>query len=381
MPNLFDEKNKAMCCGCSACFVACPTSAITLKPDAEGFLYPKIDELKCVECQKCMTVCPIKANRERLSIKNTIIALKHVDKRVILNSSSGGAFTALSDYVIKKGGVVYGVVFDKEFRAVHVRADNAELRDRMRSSKYLQSDLGEIFKSVKEDIDKGMLVLFTGTPCQVSGIRKYLNKDYENFYTVDVICHGVPSPLMFSEHIKHIEKKRKVKVVNYNCRSKIKGWHKHIEQAIFINGKTEAGTPLLQEHKTLFYKGYVLRPSCYECKFTNFDRPSDITIGDFWGIDKELPDWDDNLGTSILLLNSKKGEEIFRLSNSEFISQEVKTYGRQPQLEKSATKPSDRKEFWEKYSNFGYSYISSKYAGNSIKDNLKYLAKRILKRF
>ena len=380
MPKLFDINDKAKCCGCSACFAACPTKAITLVRDSEGFLYPTINTEKCIECNQCERVCPLKKNRENVAETKDFVAIKHREKDTILKSSSGGFFTAVSDWILKNSGVVYGVCFDEHLQAVHVRADNHLLRNKMRSSKYLQSDLGETFQMVKEDLSKGIPVLFTGTPCQVEGIYAYLGRDYENFYTVDIICHGVPSPLMFFEHIKHIEKKRRTKVKDYKCRSKIRGWHTHTEEAFFENGKSEAGTPLLQEHKVLFYKGYILRPSCYECRFTNLKRPSDITMGDFWGIEKVMPEWDDQIGTSMILLNTPKGENLFKNVNSDIECQKCQTYGRQPQLEKSAERPSDREEFWMSYMNKGYGYIAAKYGKCNLKENLKFLAKKVLKR-
>ncbi|MBQ8248242.1 MAG: Coenzyme F420 hydrogenase/dehydrogenase, beta subunit C-terminal domain [Lachnospiraceae bacterium] len=381
MPNLFDIQDKAQCCGCSACFAACPTNAITLTLDSEGFLYPKISKEKCVDCNRCVQVCPLKKDRDNVAETKDFFAIKHRKKDTIQKSSSGGFFTAISDFIFEKGGVVYGVSFDENFRAIHTRADNQSARNKMCCSKYLQSDLGETFQMVKADLTKGIPVLFTGTPCQVEGIHSYLGRDYKNFYAVDIICHGVPSPLMFSEHITNIEKKRKTKVVNYKCRSKIKGWHTHTEEAFFKNGKSEAGTPLLQEHKVLFYKGYILRPSCYECRFTNLKRSSDITMGDFWGIEKSMPDWDDQIGTSMILLNTPKGKQLFEAVHSDIECRASETYGRQPQLERSAEKPSDREAFWTAYLNKGYRYIAAKYGRNNLKENLKFSVKKALKKY
>jgi len=382
MPELFNKENTSQCCGCSACFAVCPVGAITLQADTEGFLYPIIDDKKCIECNKCMSVCPLKSTHVTADVPKTqkYIALKHREKETILSSSSGGAFTAISDYILENGGVIYGVAFDENIRAVHIRADKKEIRDNMRVSKYVQSDLQDTFKQVKDDVTNGITVLFTGTPCQVAGIKKYLEKDYENFFTMDVICHGVPSPLMFSEHIKQIEKKKKTTVKSYKCRSKVKGWHTHIEAAEFTNGKTEAGTPLLQEHKVLFYSGYILRPSCYECKFTNLHRPADITMGDFWGIEKSMPDWDDQAGTSIVLVNTQKGEKLFENSKPNIHFRVSETYGRQPNLEKNRSKPADREQFWNLYYSRGYGYVSAKYGRNNLKTKIKFLVKKVIKK-
>ena len=380
MPNLFDAKNKASCCGCSACFAACPVGAISFKADNEGFLYPEINGEKCIECGKCVAVCPLKSDGKDSMETHSFFAVKHREKDTMLKSSSGGFFTAAAHWILENGGVVYGVIFDENIRAVHARADSKEALERMRLSKYVQSDLGDTFRQVKQDIQSGIPVLFTGTPCQVKGINGYLGREHENLYTMDLICHGVPSPLMFSEHIKLIEKRRRARVVNYKCRSKVNGWHNNTEEVFFASGKRESGTPLTQEHGNLFYGGYILRPSCYECKFTSLKRPSDITMADFWGIEKAMPDWDDQVGTSMILVNTQKGNQLFEQLKPTVILRKSETYGRQPQLERSVAKPCDRNVFWELYQKHGYGYIAAKYGGNSFKGNLKFLAKKVLKK-
>ena len=379
MPTLFEDS--AQCCGCSACYAICPVNAITMQSNEEGFLYPDINSKKCIECKSCEKVCPFNITSEKPSISNypQFIAVKHKEKEVKLSSSSGGAFTAISDHWLENGGIIYGVIFDDSLKAIHTRAENKQMRDKMRVSKYVQSDVEDIFRQVKSDLLAGLNVLFTGTPCQVAGLRNFLKKDYANLITCDVICHGVPSPLMFNEHIKHIEKVRKNHITNYTCRSKVSGWHTHTECANFANRKSEYGTPLIQEHKVLFYSGYILRPSCYECKFTNLNRPSDLTLGDFWGIEKIMPEWDDQIGTSMVIVNTVKGAEtLFQIKDVANL-RESKTYGRQPQLEKPAHKPKNRVEFWQDYKSKGYPYIASKYGRNSPKEWLKFLIKKILK--
>ena len=382
MPELYSKENLVQCCGCTACFAECPTGAITMVRDEEGFLYPSVDKEKCIECSACVHVCPLKGNGKSAGEKETktFVALKNKNKETILSSSSGGAFSAISDYVLEQGGVVYGVAFDEKLQAVHMRAVDKAGRDEMRISKYLQSEMRDVFKQVKADVDYGVEVIFTGTPCQVAGLKRFLKKDYENLYTVDIICHGVPSPLMFAEHIKNIEKTRKKKVENYKCRSKVQGWHRHIEEAVFETGKKEAGTPLLQEHKVLFYGGNILRPSCYECQFTNLYRPSDITLGDFWGIEKCMPEWDDQTGTSMVLVNSHKGEQLLEKKGEKIVVRKSEVYGRQPQLELPVKKPAGREEFWALYRKYGYRYIAAKYGSNNFKGRVKYVVKKVLRK-
>ena len=372
MPILFKEN--AECCGCSACYAACPTQAITMLQDREGFRYPVIDSQKCVECGACVAVCPLKEQREDYVSPSVFRAAKHRSEKVRLSSSSGGVFTAVSDHILKQGGAVYGVVYDEAFTAVH-----EEQRDAMRVSKYQQSDMGDTFRKVKRDLSTGRTVLFTGTPCQVAGLKKFLKKDYDNLITVDVVCHGTPSPLMFREHIKHLEKVKKSRVVGYYCRAKELGWHKHIEKAVFENGKTEYGTPLGQEHKVLFYAGHILRPSCYECHYTNLNRPSDLSLADFWGVEKCMPDYDDQIGISMLLVNTPKGEALLRAVDPAIDIRPSETYGRQPHLEKSAYKPQDRAEFWDLYFKRGYAAVAAKYGRNSFVDRAKFTIKKMLK--
>ncbi len=381
MPELYSKENLSQCCGCTACFAECPTDAITMVCDEEGFLYPSIDKEKCIECNACVRVCPLKEESKAVREETkTFIALKNKNKETILSSSSGGAFSAISDYILSEGGVIYGVVFDEKLQAVHIRTDNKAGRDEMRVSKYLQSDMKDIFSKVKTDADNGMKILFTGTPCQIEGLKRFLKKDYENLYLADIICYGVPSPLMFSEHIKNIEKTRKKKVKNYKCRSKVQGWHRHIEEAVFENGKKEAGTPLLQEHKVLFHGGNILRPSCYECQFTNLYRPSDITLGDFWGIEKCMPEWDDQTGTSIILVNSPKGEKLLEKIEKDVVIRKSDVYGRQPHLEMPVKKPAGREEFWDMYRKYGYKCVAAKYGRNNLKSRVKYVAKKLLRK-
>lgn len=381
MASLLLEKTED-CCGCTACYASCPTGVIRMTSDREGFAYPQIDETKCVQCGLCQKVCCLHGMSRETHYANQIeiVAAKHTSNDVRMSSSSGGAFTAISDVVLQRSGIVYGAIYDNEIRVIHSRAMTQSQRDAMKVSKYVQSDLGNTFQCVRNDLVAGKEVLFSGTPCQVEGLKHYLGGEYPNLLTVDIICYGVPSPKMFAEHIKQIQQKRHNRVAQYSCRAKCLGWHKHIEQAVFSNGRVEYGTPLLQQHKCLFHSGMILRPSCYQCQFSNLYRPADLTLGDFWGIETCMPDYDDNIGVSLILANSDRGKEMLSEIQQKMNWRASDTTGRQPHLQHPAKKPEGRERFWQEYEQRGYRYVARKYGENNLKRYIKYAAKKWLKR-
>jgi len=376
MISVFDRKED--CCGCTACENICPTEAIKMVQDEEGFLYPYIDQGLCINCGNCTDVCAFQ--NERRAINNNeiseVYAVKHKSNDVRFTSSSGGAFTAISDYILSKEGVVYGATFDENFNVVHKRQETYEGRDSLRGSKYVQSNLKQVYDQVKSDLQGGRFVLFTGTPCQVAGINSFLVKariDSSKLITTDIICHGTPSNKLFHDYVLFLEKKSKSKLKNYNFRSKVVGW-KHTEVATFYNGKHTYNTLATQIFKKLFYSNLCLRPSCYECRYTSFTRPSDITIADYWGVEKHLPEFTDNLGVSAVLINSHKGKEVFA-NLTESIYMEKSSINdcaeRQTNLYKPTSKNSKRNEFWSDYFEHGFTYIAKRYGGYGIKGKTK----------
>ena len=237
-----------------------------------------------------------------------VFAVKHKDESTRADSRSGGIFTALSDQVLSNGGVVYGCILTDDFNAVHIRADNAEERNRMRGSKYIQSKLGDTFKNVKADLDARRSVLFSGTSCQVAGLKKYLGKEYDDLFCVDIVCHGVPSKKVWNAYLRWQEQKNHSKVAGVNFRNKRDfGWRDHVETLYFENGKSTSS----RVFKDFFYGHTVLRPSCYECPYKSVMHPGDITIADYWGIEKAAPEFDDNKGVSLVLINNKTGDNAF----------------------------------------------------------------------
>ena len=267
------------------------------------------------------------------------------------------------------GGVVYGCVLTDDFNAVHIRADNVEDRDRMRGSKYIQSKLGDTFKNVKADLDAQRSVLFSGTSCQVAGLKKYLSKEYDNLFCVDIVCHGVPSTKVWDAYLRWQEQKNYSKVTSVDFRNKKDfGWRDHVETIIFDNGKA------ISSHvfKNLFYGHTVLRPSCYECPYKSVMHPGDVTIADYWGIEKAAPEFDDNKGVSLVLVNNEAGERAFEKVKERLIWKQTKLEDSlQPPLKAPFPSPQNREQFWYDFRNQPFEYIAKLYAGYSIKNKLK----------
>lgn len=382
MIELFKEKKD--CCGCSACVNVCPTAAIAMKADEEGFLYPQIDVAKCNECGLCKRVCAFQNGydtKENFDIPY-VYAVKHVDETVRMSSSSGGAFTAISDFFLNLNGVIYGVSFDEKFNVVHQRAETAKENELFRGSKYVQSDLKNIFQRVRADLADGRWVLFTGTPCQTAGLNSFLlNTDKSKLLTCDLVCYGTPSPMIWKEHVGFLEKKMKSGVGEYYFRSKVQGWLISTVQVKYKNGKTDYKSCLSQAHKTLFFSGNMMRPSCYNCKYTNFNRPSDISIADFWGIEKHLPEFFDNQGVSLVLVNSPKGKNVFEtiINSIEYRESSIDVCKHSPLHRQTEPSP-NRNAFWKDYKKNGYGFVIKKYGGYGFKNRIKRIVGNFLRK-
>lgn len=304
--------DRADCCGCTACASICTSDAIEMQPDPMGFLYPKVILDKCIHCGLCERVCSFNKHYDTsLNFSEPqVYAVRHKKMEEIETSRSGAAFVAVSDYVLECNGVVYGAGYSENFMVIHKRATTAEERDEFKGSKYVQSSLEGIFRNVKEDLQNGRLVLFSGTPCQVSGLSSFVGKRLrKNLILMDIICHGVPSPNVWMDYVAYIEKKNsaKIRVVNFRDIS-ISGWSAHEESFIFDNGIKKQ----YSVYSCLFNKCILFRPSCAKCPYTNFKRPSDLTLGDFWGWERVSSTFNqDNKGCSLVLVNTEKGKNIF----------------------------------------------------------------------
>ena len=304
-----------------------------------------------------------------------VYAVKHKDEATRATSRSGGIFTALSDLVLSNGGVVYGCVLTDDFDAVHTRADNAEERNRMRGTKYIQSKLGDTFRNVKADLDVRRNVLFSGTSCQVSGLKKYLGKEYNNIFCVDIVCHGVPSKKVWNAYLRWQEQKNHSEVAMVDFRNKKDfGWHDYVETLCFENGRSTSS----RVFKELFYGHTVLRPSCYECPYKSVMLPGDITIADYWGIEKAAPELDDNKGVSLVLINNEAGEKAFEKVKERLIWKQTKLEdGLQPPLKAPFPKPQNREQFWRDFQNRPFEYVAKKYGGIGLKNDSKSFLRKI----
>ncbi len=298
-----------------------------------------------------------------------VYAVKHKNEAIRAASRSGGIFTAISDWVLENNGVVYGCILTEDFKAVHIRADNTESRNLMRGSKYIQSKQGNTFKDVKADLLAGRTVLYSGTSCQVAGLREYLGKDYENLFYLDIVCHGVPSPIVWSEYLEWQERRNNAKVKNVDFRNKKDfGWRDHIETLTFDNGKCVSSGIF----KHLFYCHTILRPSCYKCPYKSIVHPGDITIADYWGIEKVVPEFDDNKGVSLVLVNNEIGEHILNSVKNEVEWKQTRLEdSMQPPLKAPFPKPIEREQFWSDFSNKSFGYIAKKYGGAGVVNRLK----------
>ena len=285
-----------------------------MKIDNEGFLYPEVDIQRCISCDLCEKTCPIyfPAMIKRKPLK-TLAAISN-NNLVRFNSSSGGIFSLLSDVIVENGGEIWGASFDAEWRVVHQRVQDKNKLEIFRGAKYLQSDVQHSFSEIEYSLKKGKSVLFSGTPCQVAGLKKFLRKEYNNLCTVDLVCHGVPSFKVFNTFLR--EKFREKQIVDISFRDKTTGWKSYNLCVKYLENGVVKEERYLRENN-VYMNGFIsnlyLRPSCYQCPSKCGVSGSDITLGDFWGIEKAAPEMDDGKGTSLVLLNTFKGEGIFNM--------------------------------------------------------------------
>lgn len=352
---------KEDCCGCRGCEQACPKAAITMVQDPEkGFLYPKIDYNLCVKCGICDQVCGFTEENRRGREDPVIYAVKHKCENIRKESTSGGVFTAISDVILQMNGCVYGAAYDEKLNVVHKRATTKEQSNAFRGSKYVQSDIGNTYLQVQQDLCNGRYVLFSGTPCQVSGLTKFLGQAYDKLITVDVLCHGVPSPKLWQEFLSIMGKKAKARVVAAKFRDKTNSWLLPKTTLYYENG--QSGIYGENGYFQLFHPNFMLRESCYNCQFRSFKRPSDITIADFWGIKDTMPELDDDRGVSLIFVNSQKGEWLFNAASNDIEAyKSFREACRQDQITGAVKKNKRYEEFWADYRAKGLKFVLVKY--------------------
>ncbi|NDV65186.1 Coenzyme F420 hydrogenase/dehydrogenase, beta subunit C-terminal domain [Bacteroides sp. 224] len=309
--------HKKDCCGCFACSTKCPQACIEMQEDVEGFLYPQINEQNCIHCSLCEKVCPVINQREEREPLLSY-ALKNKDEFIRSNSSSGGFFHLSAQQTIKNKGVVFGVKFNEEWETLHDYTDSNDEINKFLKSKYIQSRVNNNYALAESFLKEGKLVFFVGTPCQVSGLLLYLQKEYKNLITMDFICHGVPSSKIWKKYLEEILPEDS-NILNINFRNKSKSWKRYCFSMQYTSlnkkGEKEVKERIDKPGKNLFMRGYLkdlyLRPSCYYCPTKSLKSKSDITIGDFWGIENIVPKFDDDKGCSAIMLNTEKGVEFF----------------------------------------------------------------------
>ena len=358
---MIDIKEKRDCCGCSACVQICPKQCISMSADNEGFLYPQVDTTKCIDCGLCEKVCPV-INQNEPREPFAVYAVKNTNDKVRLKSSSGGSFTLLAEQIISEGGVVFGARFNEHWEVVHDYTETMEGLEPFRGSKYVQSIIGDSFFKAKQFLNNGRKVLFSGTPCQIAGLKKYLRKEYSNLLTVDIICHGVPSSLVWEKYKKEIVEHANpnnnpldlIKLYGINFRDKTKGWRDYHCIYSVVNTNINKVINITNKHiqdpyMRLFIANYSLRPSCYHCPAKSGRSGSDITLGDCWGIKRIEKVFDDNIGVGVCVINEDNYlKDIILLKSKNlllpynYLNQHNRSYYN------SSIRPARRQEFFEK---------------------------------
>lgn len=349
--------SKTECAGCSACVITCPKHCISWNTDNEGFKYPKVDDSICVDCHLCEKVCPISNHKDGGSDKVEQYAAYALDEYIRKESSSGGIFSIISNYIIELGGCIYGAAFDDHFKLEHICVEKEDDLKLLRGSKYLQSDMNDIFFDVKSKLAQGRKVLFSGSPCQVNGLLNYVG-DNKNLLTIDFVCHGVPSPLIFT---KYLDSFNDNKISQISFRNKKYGW-KTFSVAIDYKNATRYSKILTHDkYMQMFLRNIILRPSCYECKQKH---RSDITLADYWDISKQHPNLNDDKGISKVLINTGKGKNVWQA-----ISKNVKSVSDgyiKPIHQGNRTIPKNREALFNSANDYSFDELYDKYVKKGI---------------
>lgn len=360
--------DKSKCSGCHGCANICPKKCISMEYDEEGFWYPKVNYDLCINCGLCEKVCPILND---LSIDNSpkAYACFNRNENIRKESSSGGVFTLLASYVIDCGGVVYGAAFSDDFQVKHISVTEKEKLYLLRGSKYVQSKLGNTYTEIKNLLNNGKMVYFSGTPCQIDGLLRYLNTSYDNLICQDIVCHGVPSPKLWQHYLKQFSLEQDAKIY---FRDKSTGWDSY---SFTIKQKDQFQQPASQnEYMKVFLKDLCLRPSCYDCHSKGLKRNSDITLADFWGVREVCPEMYDNKGTSLVFINSKKGKELFEKIKPEIEYKEINIHQAvqyNPSSYKSVEIPKNRDKYMREVFNSDFHNSSSKYLKEKLMIRIK----------
>lgn len=384
------------CCGCRSCEQCCPVNAITFYENDEGFFYPQVDAEKCISCGLCVKKCPV-AEPKYQEFNQKGYAAYFQNREALRKSSSGGMFYAMAQYILENGGVVFGCAELAPGNVKHILVERVEDLRLLQGSKYVESDIQGVYSAVKEQLRKGRTVLFSGTPCQVAGAKKFIGIN-DRLICVDIICHGVPSRKMYNSYLEWFEKKNGGKVREYYFRSKEKNdWSLTYRAVVEKNNKQKVFEAIasLDPYYNHFLKGYAYRDSCYQCSYANPKRVSDITIGDFWGIEKVAPHFMNIDGVSAVLVNSVAGEKLWEDISDKVVVMSVEAeeiIKNNGQLQKPSQRPDVRESIYKEFSENGFGFIADKYKDkkevfidsirdmipNKIRQKIKKTIKRLL---
>lgn len=372
--------NKNECCGCCACVNICPKKAIVMEENDKGFNYPVIDQIKCINCGMCKNVCPILNNKKENVKKLNAYACfnNNFDER--LNSSSGGIFVLIAKEIIKRNGVVFGAAFDNSFMIRHSFVEKESDLKKIMGSKYTQSLIENSYKKVKEFLDEDRYVLFTGTPCQIEGLKSFLRKDFKKLYTQDIVCHGVPSPKVWKKYLDYQKYKYDDDISSISFRNKSNGW-----TSFGMNIEFNTKNYNLNHQDDLFMKMFLsnlcLRDSCYHCHFKKKYRESDITLADYWGINNIHKEMNDDYGISLVVINSNKGKELFESIKKNIVFKETNLDAAikyNPAMINSVNISKNRNSFFENIDKVNFQKLAKKYVPTpSILSRMKKTVKKI----
>lgn len=373
---------REQCNGCMACYNICPKNTITVSKDNAGFLYPQINYENCISCGKCVKVCTVLHTKKADRFEQPkVMAAYSKDLKIRMESTSGGIFSVLANEFFDNNSFVSGAVYTKSYLVRHIVTDDRNKLPALRSSKYLQSDFGNVPMRIKELLHQGKEILVCGAPCQVMGLYNYLGKDYDNLTTCDFICRGVNSPWVFQEYLKLLEKKYHSKVTKIKFKNKTYGWHFCSTKISFQNKKHY----IADRYTDKFMRGYLesnlfMRESCYSCPYKELPRVSDITLADFWGVENAYPEMDQDLGTSMVMLNSEKGKEIFNKIKGSIVYKEATMANVKkgnPSLFLSPQQNKSSYNFMEELKHVPFEEVWSKYLPDNAKEKqLKLMLKR-----
>lgn len=364
--------DKSRCCGCEACRSVCPKNCISMKADKEGFVYPHVDLSQCIDCKLCEKICPVLHPVSSITVPSVYAGINN-DTNIRLQSSSGGIFTLIAEQVLQKNGVVFGACFDEQWNVVHRYVETREGLSRFRGSKYVQSHIGDSFLQAKRFLEAGREVLFSGTPCQVAGLKNFLRKPYQNLLTVDVVCHGVPGPKVWQKYLHesvckayHIRRGSSFsladKIMKINFRSKEKGWKTYHVRIEYQNGKDDSMPAAKNIYIQAFLSDLSLRPSCYACSAKLHHVQSDITLADFWGIERLHPEIDDDKGCGLILAHNDHALSLLKGLNCQLQEQKLdEVIAFNPSIIHSVKEPVNRNFFYMMLdkTSFTFSYKAS----------------------